>query len=139
MKISIIYGGKRAHNAADIIKNAMYDIHGTEVRAFSADDTDELYIQGGDAVVLVDEGDLAKTREWLQSCAPALGLNSHIGAVMALDGGETELLELLGQVGPDISAGLAKSSDDRAALEQFGLEAARRTAQFVGQWSLDFD
>lgn len=139
MKISILCGGQKSALAAEIMQTAMYDIHGTEARIFTVDNADELYIQGGDALVLADDGDNAVVCEWLAEKGEKLALGGLLGAALAADGGSTDVLALLGEHDTDISAGLAIDGTDFASLKAFGYDIAVKTAQLVGNWSLDFD
>ena len=139
MKISILCGGQKSALAAETMQTAMYDIHGTETRIFTVDSADELYIQGGDALVLADDGDNAVVRGWIAEKGKKLALGGLLGAVFAADGGSAGVLALLGEQNADISAELALDGADDAALKKFGHEIAVKTAQLVGNWSLDFD
>ena len=62
-----------------------------------------------------------------------------LGAVLAVDGGAADVLAMLGERETDISASLALNSADEDALKAFGRDVAVKTAQLVGNWSLDFD
>lgn len=139
MKVSILCGGRKAAAAAEIMQTAMYDIHGTEVRIFTVDTADELYIQGGDALVLADEGDNSVVCGWLTERGEKLSLSGLLGAAFSADGGSKQVLTLLSENNADISAGLALNGTDSAALKAFGRDIAVKTAQLVGNWSLDFD
>lgn len=139
MKISIVCGSQKAALAAEKMQTAMYDIHGTEARAFDTQNVDELYLQGGDAVVLADEGDNAAAINWLNEKGATLTLNGLLGAVLALDGGAADVLAMLGERETDVSASLALDGADEADLKAFGRDVAIKTAQLVGNWSLDFD
>ena len=59
--------------------------------------------------------------------------------VLCLDGGAADVLTMLGEQETDISASLALDGADEAALKAFGRDVAIKTAQLVGNWSLDFD
>lgn len=139
MKISIVCGGEKAALAAEKMQTAMYDIHGTEARVFGVEKVDELYLQGGDAIVLADEGDNTAVINWLNEKGAKLALSGLLGAVLAVDGGAADVLAMLGERETDISASLALNSADEDALKTFGRDVAVKTAQLVGNWSLDFD
>lgn len=139
MKISVLCGGEKALAAAEVIRDAMYEIHGAEVRIFTADSADELYIQGADALLLAEIDESSALSDWLDRKEQSLILSGLLGAVLSENNPE-ELLERLGCMGADISADLiCRVTDDNELLRKFGRNTAIKTAQLVGNWSLDFD
>lgn len=138
MKISVLCSGEKALAAAETMRDAMYQIHGAEVRLFTADSADELYIQGADALLLAELDENTTLRDWLEEKSGSLILSGLLGAALSNDDAD-RLLSVLGFMGADISAKLICRKADMGALSAFGRETAVKTAQLVGSWSLDFD
>lgn len=135
MKITILCGAN-GDKAAEKVMSGMYEVQGSELRCYPLDKFDEMFLLGGDALLMAAEADEAF--DWIEKYGKKMSFSNLLGAVLTFDQKGEQISAALNELGLITAPSLIKSYDEETAVD-FGRLIAQKAAQLIGQWSLEYD